>query len=128
MNSTEMMERFQRFISADLSVITPNRIHQVSEILLETDTVRIILTRYEDRTEEVDVDIEVSLPFLPATSDATSIQEYIDSVITILEYLKHLAFIGFGLEILQEEGTLIASTVLRADTEENVFKALRPPD
>ena len=128
MNSTEMMERFRRFISADLSVTTPNRMHQVSEVLLETDTVRIILTRYEGRTEDADVDIEVALPFLPATSNAASIENYIDGVIAILEYLKRLAFIGFGLEILQEEGIFIASTALRADTEENVFKALGPPD
>jgi hypothetical protein len=128
MNSTEMMKRFRRFISADLSVTTPNRMHQVSEVLLETNTVRIILTRYEGRTEDVDVDIEVSLPFLPATSDAASIQKYIDGVIAVLEYLKRLTFIGFSLEILQEDGTLIASTALRADTEENVFKALGPPN
>ncbi|MFX1578664.1 MAG: hypothetical protein ACFFBJ_03390 [Promethearchaeota archaeon] len=128
MNSTEMMERFRRFVSADLSVITPNRMHQVSEILLETDTVRIILTRYEDSTEEVDVDIEVSLPFLSVTFDAASIKEYIDSVIAIFEYLKCLAFIGFGLEMIQEEGILIAFTTLRADTEESVFKTLGPPD
>jgi hypothetical protein len=128
MNSTEMMERFRRFVSADLPITASNRMHQVSEVLLETNTVRIVLTRYETRTEDVDVDIEVALPFLPATSDAVSIQEYIDGVITILEYLKRLAFIGFGLEILQEEGTLIASTALHADTEEIVFKALEPPD
>ena len=128
MNSTEMMERFRRFVSADLSVITPNRMHQVSEILLETDTVRIILTRYEDRTEEVDVDIELSLPFLSVTSDAASIKEYIDSVMAIFEYLKRLAFIGFSLEMIQEEGILIAFTTLRADTEESVFKTLGPPD
>ena len=100
MNSTEMMERFRRFASADLSVTTPNRMHQVSEVLFKTDTVRIILTRDEHRTESLDVDIEVSLPFLPVSCDAISIQRYIDSVIAILEYLRHLISYGFRLEML----------------------------
>ena len=128
MNSTEMMERFRRFASADLSVTTPNRMHQVSEVLFKTDTVRIILTRDEHRTESLDVDIEVSLPFLPVSCDAISIQRYIDSVIAILEYLRHLISYGFRLEMLEEEGVFIATSALRADTEENVFKALGPPD
>ena len=128
MNSTEIMERFRRFASADLSLTLPNRMHQVSEVLIITSTVRIIMTRYEHRTEGIDVDIEVSLPFLPVTSDEVSIQEYLDSVIAILEYLKRFTFIGFGVEMLQEEGILIVYTTLSADTEEHVFKALMPPD
>jgi len=128
MNSTEMMERFRRFAQADLSFSTPNRMHQISEVLLQTRAVRIILTRYEYRTEDLDIDIEVSLPSLPETSNVTSMQESIDSVIGTLKYLKHLTSIGFGLEMLQEEGIMIASAVLSKDTEENVFKALEPPD
>jgi len=128
MNSTEMMERFRRFASADLSLTPPNRMNQVSEVLLTTSTIRIIMTRYGNRTESLDIDIEVSLPFLPLTSDVVSIQGYIDSVIAILEYLKRLAFMGFSLETLQEEGMLIASVTLSADIEEHVLKALKPPD
>ena len=128
MNSTEMMERFRRFASTDLSLSTPNRMHQVSEVLLETSAVRIILTRYEYRTEDLDIDIEVSLPSLPEISNVTSMRESIDRVIATLEYLKRLISIGFGLEMLQEEGILIASTILSKDTKEDVFKALEPPD
>ena len=128
MNSTEMMERFRRFASADLSLSTPNRMHQVSEVLLKTSAVRIILTRYEYRTEGLDIDIEVSLPSLPETSNVTSMQESIDRVIATLEYLKRLTSLGFVLETLQEEGILIASAVLSKDTKEYVFQALEPPD
>ena len=128
MNSTEMVERFRRFALADLSLTIPNRTHQVSEVLLETRAVRIILTRYDCRTESLNVDVEVSLPFLPKTSDAVSMQDYVDSVIATLKYLKRLTSIGFGLEIIQEEGVLIASAVLSIDTEEYVFKALEPPN
>ncbi len=127
MNSTEMMERFRRFVRADLSHSTPNRMRQVSEVLLETNTVRIIMTRYEYMAEDLDVDIEVSLPSLPETSDVTFLQESIDSIITNLEYLKRLVSIGFGLDTLQEEGILIASAVLSKDTKEDVFKSLEPP-
>ena len=128
MNPTEMVERFRRFALADLSLTIPNRTHQVSEVLLETRAVRIILTRYERRAESLDVDIEVSLPFLSETCDVVSMQDYLDSVIATLEYLKRLTSIGFELEIIHEEGVLIASAVLSVDTEENVFKALEPPD
>jgi hypothetical protein len=127
MNSTEMMKRFQRFASADLSTAVSNRMNQVSEVLLKTDTVRIILTREECRTESLDVDIEVSLPFLRANSNAISIQRYIDRVIVILEYLRRLTLIGFSMELLQEEGIFVASTALGVDTEESVFQALMPP-
>jgi hypothetical protein len=127
MNPTEMMERFRRFASADLFVTTPNRMHQVSEVLVETDAVRIVLTRFEDRTESLDVDIEVSLPILPETSDAMSMEKSIDRVIATLEYLKRLASIGFDLEILREEGILIASAALSVNTEKDVFEVLGPP-
>ncbi len=128
MNPAEMMKRFRRFASADLFISTTERMQQVSEVLLETDAVRIILTRYEDRTESLDVDIEVSLPLLPTASDTTSIGEYIDSAIASLEYLKRLTLVGFCLEMFKEEGILIASTALSVNTEECVFEALRPPD
>ena len=127
MNSTEMVERFRRFALADLSLTIPNRTHQVSEVLLETRAVRIILTRYDCRTESVNIDVEVSLPFLSETSDVVSMQDYVDSVIAALEYLKHLISMGFNLEIIHEEGVLTASAVLGVDTEEYVFKALEPP-
>ena len=128
MDSSEMVERFRRFALADLSLTIPTRTHQVSEVLLETRAVRIILTRYDCRTESLNVDIEVSLPFMPETSDVVSMQEYVDSVIAALEYLKRLISMGFDLEIIHEEGVLIASAVLSVDTEEYLFKALEPPD
>jgi len=127
MNSNEMMERFRRFVQADLSLTTSNRKHQVTEVLLETSTVRIILTRYIDRTEDFGIDIEVSLPSLPETSDIEFIQESIDGMIATLEYLKRLTSSGFSLEVLREEGILIASAVLTRDTREDVIKALAPP-
>jgi hypothetical protein len=126
MNSVEIMERFRRFVQADLSHRAPNRMQQVSEVLLETSTVRIILTRYVCGTEDSDVEIEVSLPLLSATADTIKVQESIDSLIAMLEYLKRLTFMGFGLEILKDEGMLIASARLSEDTEEDVFKALDP--
>jgi len=127
MNSIEMMERFRRFVQADLSLATPNRMHQVTEVLLETSTVRIILTRYVDRTEDLDIDVEVSLLSLPETSDIVFIQESIDGMIATLEYLKRLTSIGFDLEVLQGAGILIASAVLTRDTREDVIKAIEPP-
>ena len=128
MKSTKMMERFRRFALADLFLTSPNRMHQVSEVLLKTSAVRIIVTRSEYRTEGLDVDVEVSLPSLPKTSDVASMNASIDRVIAALEYLKRLVSIGFGLEMLQEEGILIASTVLSKDAKEHIFKALEPPD
>ena len=128
MNTHEMMERFKQFATANLSFNTPNRMHQVSEVLLKTEAVRIILTKDEYRTESLDVDIEVSLPSLPETSDETLLQESIDRIIVNLEYLKRLTSIGFGLNVIQEEGILIASAALSLDTQEHIFKALEPPD
>ncbi|MFW9955992.1 MAG: hypothetical protein ACFFD3_15700 [Candidatus Thorarchaeota archaeon] len=128
MNSIEMMERFRRFASADLSLIAPNRKQQVLEILLKTKTVRIILTRYEYRTEDLDIEVEVNLPFLPKTSNATAIRKFIDNVIARLEYLKRLVSLGFSLEMLHEEGILIASAVLSKDVKQDMFEALEPPD
>ncbi|MFW9918146.1 MAG: hypothetical protein ACFFED_00955 [Candidatus Thorarchaeota archaeon] len=128
MNSTEMMERFRRFVHADLSHIVSNRRHQLSEILLETSTVRIILTRYVDKIDDIEVDIEASLPSLSATSDTSVIQETIDRLIAILEYLKNLGAMGFSLEIFEEEGILTASGFLKKNADEELFKALEPPE
>jgi len=127
MDTHEMMERFRQFASADLSFTTPNRMHQISEVLLSTSVVRIILTRYEDKAEDIEVDVEVSLPPLPESSDIVLLQGFIDTMIETLEYLKHLIFIGFGLDLVQEEGILVVSGNLSKDTEEHMFEVLRPP-
>jgi len=123
-----MIERFRQFASADLSLSPPNRMHQVSEVLLTTSAVRIILTRCECKREDIEVDVEVSLPPLPESSDMAVLQGFIDNMIETLEYLKRLIAIGFGLELLQEEGLLVVSGNLSTDTKEYVFEVLRPPD
>jgi len=73
------------------------------------------------------VDIEFSLPSLLETSNVKLLEQTIDSIIANLEYLKRLVTIGFGLDMLQEEGILIASAVLSKDTKEDVFNLLEPP-
>jgi hypothetical protein len=126
MNSTGMMERFQQFATADLfsSNVTGRR--QVSQVLHETDPVRIVLTRYEAE-ENLDIDVEVSLPSLKETSNAEEIRESIDKVMNTLEYLRHLIDIGFNLELMREEGIFIASKELNLDTPEHVFEVLQFP-
>ncbi len=73
------------------------------------------------------MDIEFSLPSLLETSNVKLLEQTIDSIIANLEYLKRLVTIGFGLDMLQEEGILIASAVLSKDTKEDVFNLLEPP-
>jgi hypothetical protein len=126
MNSTGMMERFQQFATADLfsSNVTGRR--QVSQVLHETDPVRIVLTRYEAK-ENLYIDVEVSLPSLKETSDAEEIRESIDKVMNTLEYLRRLIDIGFNLELMREEGIFIASKELDLDTPEHVFEVLQFP-
>lgn len=126
MNSTEMMERFRQFATADL-FFTPNGTSQVSEVIFDTELVRIVLTRYESKTEDVEVDVEVSLPPLPKSYDMVVLQRFIDVMIETLEYLKHIRVIGFGFESLQEEGILVASGNLSTDSEKHVFEVLKPP-
>lgn len=122
MNSTEMMERFRQFATADL-FFTPSGTNQVSEVIFETELVRIVLTRYESKTD----DVEVSLPPLPKSYDMVVLQRFIDIMIETLEYLKRIRVIGFGFESLQEEGILVASGNLSTDTEKHVFEVLKPP-
>jgi hypothetical protein len=126
MDSIEMMERFRQFAAADL-FFTPSRTRRVSQVLLETEMVRIVLTRYECNTSEIEVDVEVSLPPLPKSDDMSVLQRFIDVTIATLEYLKRFRTIGFGLELFQDEGILIASGNLSLDVENPVFEVLRPP-
>ena len=128
MNSTEMMSRFRQFAAAGLFSTTSSRTGQVSEVLIETGSVRIVLTRYEGMTEDIEVDVEVSLPSLPKSYDMAVLQRFIDVMIDILEYLKRLRSIGFGIELLQEEGILVASGSLSTDTKEHVFEVLKLQD
>jgi hypothetical protein len=126
MNSTGMMERFQQFATADLfsSNVTGRR--QASQVLHETDPVRIVLTRYEAE-ENLDIDVEVSLPSLKETSNAEEIRDSIDKVMNTLEYLRRLIDIGFNLELMREEGIFIASKELALDTPEHIFEVLQFP-
>jgi len=126
MNSIEMMERFRQFAAADLFFLHRPR-NLVSEVLLETELVRIVLTRNECITGQIEVDVEVSLPPLPKSDDMTVLQRFIDVTIETLEYLKRFRVIGFGLELLQEDGILVASGTLSNDTESHVFEVLQPP-
>ena len=126
MNSIEIMERFRQFAAADL-FFSPSRLGQISEVILETELVRIVLTRYEGNIGEVEVDVEVSLPPLPKSDDTSALQRFIDVTIETLGYLKCFRSIGFGFELLQEEGILVASGRLSADTDSNVFEVLEPP-
>ncbi len=126
MNAREIMERFRQFTSADLSSTAPGGASLASEVLLETGSVRIVLTRYEDKTDDIEVDVEVSLPSLPKSYDTAVFQRFIDVMIEILEYLKRLGSIGFGIELLHEEGILVASGSLSTDAKEQVFEVLEP--
>ena len=123
MNTQEMMERFRQFAAADLSFFQ-SRMGQVSKVLLETELVRIALTRFEDKVGVVEVDVEVSLPPLPKSYDIVVLQRFIDVTIDVLSYLKRLQSIGFGMELLQEEGILIASGCLNSEMKEDVFEVL----
>ena len=118
-----MMERFRQFAAADLSFFQ-SRMGQVSKVLLETELVRIALTRFEDKVGVVEVDVEVSLPPLPKSYDIVVLQRFIDVTIDVLSYLKRLQSIGFGMELLQEEGILIASGCLNSEMKEDVFEVL----
>lgn len=124
MNSTEMMERFRQFAAADLFSSVPNAMNQVSEVLFEKQSVRIVLTRHEDIVEDIEVDVEIALPSLPKSYEMAVLQRFIDIMIATFEYLKCLISIGFSIELLQEEGMLVASRNLRADTNEPVFEVL----
>lgn len=121
-----MMERFRQFAAADLFFLHRPR-NQVSEVLLETELIRIVLTRYEYNNDQIEVDVEVSLPPLPKSDDMTVLQRFIDVTIETFEYLKRFRAIGFGLELLKEEGILVASGTLSTDTESHVFEVLQPP-
>jgi hypothetical protein len=124
MDSHEIMERFRQFTAADLFSKAPGGTTLASEVLFETGSVRMVLTRYEDNVEEAEVDIEVSLPSLPRSYDKAVFQRFIDVMIEILEYLKRLGSIGFGIELLREEGLLVASGSLSTDAKEHVFEIL----
>ena len=126
MNAREIMERFRQFASADLFFATLGEAALASEVLFETGSLRIVLTRYEGNAEDVEVDIEVSLPSLPKSYDMAVFQRFIDIMIEILEYLKRLGSIGFGIELLHEEGILVASGRLSIDAKESVFEFLEP--
>jgi len=91
---------------------------------LEFESLRIVLTRYECKVKDVEVDVEVSLPPLPKSYDMTVLQQFIDIMIEILEYLKRLRCIGFGIELVEEVGILVASGTLPTNTKENVFEVL----
>ncbi|MFW9806431.1 MAG: hypothetical protein ACFFFK_06850 [Candidatus Thorarchaeota archaeon] len=82
---------------------------------------------HEGKAEDIEVDVEVSLPLLRESSGMVVLQEFIDTMIEILEYLKNLIFIGFELELVQEEGILVVSSCVNKGTEEHVFEILVPP-
>lgn len=126
MSSSEMMEKFRQFATADLFSKNPTRTRQVSRVIHETDSIRIVLTRHEGE-RPLDVDVEVSLPSLTETSNTDIVRDSIDKIMDTLEYLKRLIGIGFDLELMRDEGILVASRLLNLDTPLEVFEILQPP-
>ena len=123
MNTTELMQRFRQFSTADLS-FSPSDTGTISEVIFETKSLRIVLTRYSSKPDEIEVDVEVPLPPLQKTNDIDVFKKFMDVMIDILEYLNRLRSSGFSIQLLREEGILVASGNLRADADEPVFEVL----
>ncbi len=127
MDLTEMWKRFQQFAAVDLFSAQDFAHEAVSYILLDSEWVRIVLTRNPVLTNAVEVDIEVAIPKHRGLHTQDQMSCVLDDLILHLEYLRRLALSGYKIDLIDDEGLWIASGTLNLKTEEVLVANLAPP-
>jgi len=119
----DLKERIDKAASDLRDKADPN---EGSTLILRTPWVRILLDHYE---EEDTLSIEVEMSF-PEEGDSTN-QKYSDLIDTLQEhvrYLQNLREVGFELSVIGTGCIYCASKQLRETPEDNLFRALIPPE
>ncbi len=122
-----MWKRFQLFASADLFTTQKFTSEEVSQTLLESEWVRIVLIRNPVLPNAVGVDVEVSIPRHLEVHGTRQIHALIEQLIQHLEYLKCLAIAGYTIDVIVDEGLWIASNILDSGTCQEDLALLSPP-
>jgi hypothetical protein len=97
-----------------------------STLILRTPWVRILLDHY-DEDDTLSIEVEMSFPEEAGKSVSKS-SEYIDRLQEHIQYLQKLREVGFELSVIGTGCIYCASKELDETPEDNLFRALLPPE
>jgi hypothetical protein len=128
--STELLQQYQRVVAEPIKDDSEEHF----ALLHRTDWVKIMIVRNAQSLERCFIEVEISLPpciIEPFRNDPDSHQdaarEFIENIISHLEYLLRLEEAGLALGILSAEGIWSASLEVMDCPDEKFFQALMPP-
>jgi hypothetical protein len=116
--------------SALASPIIPNKLDSQAEslvIMLQTNTVRILLVRNHNTPSYFSIEVEVFLPGKDEASTKLTDSQLLDDVIRNLQYLQGLRDAGFSIEAIGADCMWSAFKDFRKCPEEEVLGLLIPP-
>jgi hypothetical protein len=97
-----------------------------STLILRTPWVRILLDHYSEE-DVLSIEVEMSFPEEAGTSVLDS-SDLIDRLSEHLQYLQTLREVGFELSVIETGCIYCASKELKGTPEDNLFRALIPPE
>ncbi len=100
-------------------------------VLCENDWVRIFAIKKKDMPEEKRIEVEISLPpesiLTPDDLAGLELRNFVQIIITHLEYLLRLADAGLTLGVMTREGVYTACLELEDGPSDTLFDILLPP-
>lgn len=141
MSIDQLMEKFQKIIStpAESPATTYNESGETVEILLQTNSMRILVIRESVNPQTVGLEVEVWLPnrnpnTLVTESETTETEREDEDLSTTLsrmidhlQYLLNLQQSGFTLDVIKHDCLWTASKSLTKTPSRDFFELLVPP-
>ncbi len=141
MKIDQLMEKYQKIISTPIESPTPifNESGETVEILLQTNSMRILVIRESVNPQTVYLEVEVWLPnHYPNTLDTKSkttetelededLSTTLSRMIDHLQYLLKLQQSGFTLDVIKHDCLWTASKSFTETPSRALFELLIPP-
>ncbi len=141
MTIDQLMEKYQKIISTPIESPTPtlNESGETVEILLQTNSMRILVIRESMNPQTVNLEVEVWLPNRsPNTLDTDSktteteledknLSTTLSRMIDHLQYLLTLQQSGFTLDVIKHDCLWTASKSFTKKPSRDLFELLIPP-
>jgi hypothetical protein len=106
---------------------TPADTEESITVLWQNDWVRILTVYDSESTDNWRIEVEVSLPSHSDPQSRKDVRNFVQNLISHLEYLLRLDNGGFTLSVMSRDGLWTAYKVIDDIPPDHLFKVLIPP-
>jgi hypothetical protein len=130
-SASNLIKKFNKLIQTPIDSSNCNEDGESTVNLFQSDWTRILLVRSIEKPNEVQIEVESSLPkFGTAEVNKTEgvvVGNLVKEMIDQLQYLLKLQESGFTLDVIGQECLWTASKTFDCAPDENMFQLLLPP-